>query len=167
MSVYNLIKKRRSVRSFLKKEVSPARIKKILDAGRWAPSGLNNQPWRFIVVKNKSLKDKLSRFTESSCVIRRADCAILVFLDKNHSYNKTKDIQAIGSCIQNMLLCAKELGISSCWLGEILNRKNSVNKLIGIPLRYDLMAAVALGYSRKIPASRRVNLRKLILKEFR
>ncbi|MDD5292623.1 MAG: nitroreductase family protein, partial [Candidatus Omnitrophica bacterium] len=104
--------------------------------------------------------------TEYSSIIKKANVVILVFLDKRNSYNLVKDAQAVGACIQNMLLCAAELGISSCWMGEILNQKAKVNKLLNIKSRYELMAAVALGYSDKKSKSRRIGLDKLILKEY-
>jgi len=50
MGILRLIKGRRSVRKFKKKTVSKQIVEKILEAGRWAPSGLNNQPWRFMVL---------------------------------------------------------------------------------------------------------------------
>jgi nitroreductase len=126
---------------------------------------LNNQPWRFAVIKNKSLKDKLSRLTEYSPIIKKANCVIVVFLDKNSSYNYVKDVQAIGACIENMLLASLELGIRSCWIGEILNKEKRVNRLLDIARRYELMAAVALGYSSQKQKSNRISLDKLILKE--
>ncbi len=165
MAVYDLIKNRRSIRSFLDKDVSRRQIRKILDAGHWAPSGLNNQPWRFVVVKDKTLKTQISNFTKYSYIIKKANCVILIFLDKNSSYNPIKDAQAIGACIQNMLLCAWDLGIASCWLGEIFNKKIKVNNSLNIKSQYDLMAAIALGYSDKKSKSKRVSLDKLILKE--
>ena len=164
MSVYSLIKRRRSIRSFLNKPIENSKINKILEAGQWAPSGLNNQPWRFVTVKDKIIKDKISHCTEYSYIINRANYLILVFLDKENSYNLIKDTQAIGACIENMLLCALDLGISSCWMGEILNQKAKVNRLLNIKSRYDLMAAVALGYSKKKSKSRRISLDKLVLK---
>lgn len=166
MPVFSLIRKRRSVRSFLKKEIPNPFIKKILEAARWAPSGLNNQPWRFVIVKNPNLKSKISSFTKYSHTIKKANCAIFVFLDKKNSYSQIKDALAIGASIQNLLLAASELDISTCWLGEILNKKKEVNKSLNISRRYDLMALVALGYSRKKSKSSRIPLKKLILKEF-
>mgnify|MGYP001613649114 CR=1 FL=1 len=164
-SIYSLIKKRKSIRSFLDKPVERNKITKILDAGHWAPSGLNNQPWRFVVIKDKPIKDKISEFSKYSYIIKGADCLILVFLDKLNSYNLIKDAQAIGACIQNMLLFALELGVSSCWLGEIINKKDDINKFIKIDSRYDLMAAVAFGYSKPKTQSKRFPLDKLVLKE--
>lgn len=154
------------MRSFLDKDIPRLQIRRILDAGRWAPSGLNNQPWRFLVIKDKTLKTQISNLTECSYIIKRANCAVLVFLDKNSSYDKIKDIQAVGACIQNMLLSASESGICSCWIGQVLNQKSKVNKLLNINSRYELMAAIALGYSNKKSKSKRICLDKLILGEF-
>jgi len=53
MDVMVAIKSRRSVREFTKDDLDDMGVEKIIDAGRWAPSGLNNQAWRFIVVRNK------------------------------------------------------------------------------------------------------------------
>ncbi len=165
MPVYQFIKTRRSIRSFINRPIENAKIKIILDAARWAPSGLNNQPWRFVIVKDKTTKERISDFTKYSYIMKKSSCLILVFLDKKNSYHIVKDAQAIGACIQNMLLCALELGISSCWLGEILNKKNKVNAELNINSQYDLMAAIALGYSKEKSKSKRIALRKLILKE--
>ena len=56
-----IIKSRRSIRKFKPDVVSIALIKKILDAARWAPSAHNSQPWRFVVVTDKILKEKLAK----------------------------------------------------------------------------------------------------------
>lgn len=167
MSVSSLIRKRRSIRVFSDRAVENNKLRKILEAGRWAPSGLNNQPWRFVLIQNRDIKDKLSEFTEYSYIIKRANCVILVFLDKKNSYNFIKDVQAIGACIENMLLCSYDLGIGSCWMGEILNQKTKVNKFLKIKSQHELMAAIALGYYKKRPKSRRICLDKLIIKEIK
>jgi len=69
-----------------------------------------------------------------------------VFLDKDESYDRTKDIQAIGACIQNMLLAIHALGLGGVWLGEILKNKDKVSKVLDAPDNLELMAVVALGY---------------------
>ncbi len=63
METIESIKTRRSVREFTDREVDDKLIEEIIDTGRWAPSGLNNQAWRFIVVRNKDTKDELSELT--------------------------------------------------------------------------------------------------------
>jgi nitroreductase len=162
-SLLRLIKERRSVRRYITKPVSGRHLKRVLEAGRWAPSGLNNQPWRFAVIRDTSLKKRLAKLTESASVVRSADVIISVFLDKKTVYNRTKDIQAIGAAMQNMLLEAHSLGLGSCWLGEILNKKEKVCRLLKAPSGYELMGFISLGWpKRKKRSSKRKRLDTLI-----
>ncbi len=166
MEILELIRSRRSVRSYLPKKITQKQIKKILEAARWAPSGLNNQPWRFIVITSEEQKKEIKNFTSDSHIIEEAPCLIVVFLDKKSSYNRTKDLMAIGACIQNMLLEAHSLSLGTCWLGEILNRREEVEKKLGVTEQYEMVAAVALGYpTDEVRESSRLNLEELILKE--
>ncbi len=144
--ILNIIKARRSVRHFSDKKLPAAEIAKILEAGRWAPSGLNNQPWRFLVVEDKELRDRIAAFTAYGSIIRRAAAIVIVCLDAADSYNRDKDLMAAGASIQNMLLEAKNLGIGTCWLGEILNKKMKVADALKLNKDLDLLAVVAMGY---------------------
>jgi len=139
-------------------------INELLEAGRWAPSGLNNQPWRFCVVREKALREKLAALTKYGAVIRGAAVVIVVALDHADSYNKDKDLMALGAAIQNILLSAVSLDLGACWLGEILNRKEQVARLLGWDADLELAAALAIGYPKTKPGkgSRRP-LRQLIL----
>ncbi|MFA7677358.1 MAG: nitroreductase [Candidatus Omnitrophota bacterium] len=164
MSILRLIKTRRSIRKFKKKTIAKRLIDGILEAGRWAPSGLNNQPWKFLVL-DKAKKDSLAEFTHYSSVIKEADKAILVFLDKKASYNREKDLMAIGACIQNMLLYGHSKKIGACWLGEIINQKDKLQRFLKIPKYLELMAVLALGYPSVFPKrTKRKQLRSLIEK---
>lgn len=147
MKIEDVIKQRRSVREYTKQIPGDGDIHSILDAGRWAPSGLNNQPWKFKVIKDKKIKDALTQFTKYGEVIKDAPALICVFLDNGATYNREKDIMAIGACIQNMLLCAHGLGLGTCWLGEIINKKEEVRKYLKTDTDYELMAVLTLGYS--------------------
>lgn len=165
MDTLEIIRSRRSIRQYLNKLPSDKQVELILEAGRWAPSGLNNQPWRFVVVKDKTTKDKLASFTKYSKVIDGAPLAICVFLDIGESYNRDKDILAIGACIQNMLLAAHASGLVTCWLGEILNKKEDIRKFLKLDSDYELMAVITLGYSdEQITKGCRKALKSLILK---
>jgi len=139
------IKNRRSIRKFTSEKVDDKTIDQIIEMGTWAPSGLNNQPWRFVVIKNRNVLDKLSQQTIYSQVIQNAPVCIAVFLDNAESYNRVKDIQAIGACLQNMLLSIHHLGLGGVWLGEILKRKEKVREILEVPERFELMAVIALG----------------------
>jgi nitroreductase len=145
MDVLDAIKARRSVREFTGGDVSDRQVEVILEAGRWAPSGLNNQPWKFKVVRDLELKKKLADCTHYGKTLMDAPVSIAVFLDSSESYDRTKDLQAIGACIQNMLLTAHALGLGAVWLGEILNKRKEVEKILNVPKDCELMAVIALG----------------------
>lgn len=160
------IKNRRSIRRFKTQAVDESLVKEIIEAGTWAPSGLNNQPWKFVIIRNPVVKDELAALTRYGEIIQQAPLCIAVFLDVAASYDRTKDIQAIGACIQNMLLAIYSLGLGGVWLGEILKNSEKVIQLLKVSPSLELMAVIALGYpDEKNVASQRKKLEEVILKE--
>ena len=65
-SFLELVKKRRSIRRFKPDPVPDEYVDKIIEAARWAPSGFNSQPWEFVVVKEKKLKNSIVQLLEST-----------------------------------------------------------------------------------------------------
>ena len=164
--VLSAIYSRRSVRQYTQDPIDDAKIKEIIKAGMWAPSGLNNQPWRFAIVKDPELKKKFEPLTKYSRVIKGAKVLLPVFIDKNAMYHPVKDHQAIGACIENMLLAAHSLGLGAVWLGEILKSDKEIRKLLGLGDDLELMAVVALGYpASRDQKSRRKDMKELIVFE--
>jgi nitroreductase len=98
--ILSIIRARRSIRNFSGKKLTSADISRILEAGRWAPSGLNNQPWRFLVIEDKELRNRISVFTSYGSILRRAAAVVIVCMDVADSYNRDKDLMAIGASIQ-------------------------------------------------------------------
>jgi nitroreductase len=158
---------RRSVRSFTAEPVADEQVMEIIRAGSWAPSGLNNQPWRFVIVRGREKRLELAKLTRYRRVIEDAPLAIAVFCDRTAMYNDTKDHQSMGACLQNMLLAAHGLGLGAVWLGEILKSSSEVRDLLQLPVQMELMAVVAVGHpgERKQSSSRK-ELQELILKVF-
>ena len=146
MDIFELIKTRRSIRKFTEEPVSDEVVNSVIEAGAWAPSGLNNQPWKFAVIRDNQLKADLSELTHYSKIVLSANVLIAVFLDHSLGYDRTKDVQAIGSCMQNMLLFIHSIGLGAVWLGQILKNKDKVLQLIEGPEDLELMAVLALGY---------------------
>lgn len=162
--VMELLTSRRSVRKFSGQPVSPQMLDQILEAGRWAPSGLNNQPWRFVVVTDQALKAKLAGFTKYRAIVEGAAAAIPVFIHKPSMYNPLKDYQSVGACLQNMLLMAHGLGLGAVWLGEILNNADGVRDALGLDQDLELMAVLAIGHPGPgSPKSSRKNMDDLVL----
>jgi nitroreductase len=140
------IRDRHSVRKFKSTEIPTEMIREILETARWAPSGLNNQPWKFIVITDAQIKDQLAHQTEVSEIIRNAPVCIAVFYDKDEGYHYLKDTQAIGAAIENILLAIHNLHLGGVWLGEILNKHEQVERILEVPQSFELMAVIAFGY---------------------
>lgn len=165
--VLEAIHHRRSVRDFTGESIGAEDLEAVLEAGRWAPSGLNNQPWRFIVVESQDKKNELSVLTRYGAVIKTASVCLAVFLDKGACYDEVKDTQGAGACLQNMLLAAHSLGLGAVWLGQILKNKEQVRELFGLAPDFELQAVVALGHPKhKNQASDRRPLDELVLGSF-
>lgn len=165
--ILEAIYSRRSIREYTEEKVSADDLKEIIRAGIWAPSGLNNQPWRFVIIQEDTIREKLSKTTHYSHIILGAPALVAVYLDKNVMYDDVKDHQAAGSCIQNMLLAVEALGLGAVWLGQILKKKNEVNTILGLSEDYDLMAVLAIGHpAHRNQKSNRKDLDDFILKTF-
>ena len=157
---------RRSVRQFLDAPVDRELLLELLRAASWAPSGLNNQPWRFAIVWDAEVKEKLAGLTRYATVLRNAPVLVPVFMDRETSYDYVKDCQAVGACIENLLLAAHGYGLGAVWIGEILKNKEPVRNVLGLPERLELMAVVAIGHpAHEKQTSHRRPLEELILLE--
>lgn len=166
--VIDAILNRRSIRKFTDEPVSREDIITILEAGRWAPSGLNNQPYRFMVTTKEDPRHaKLAECTKYSHIVRASYVCISVMLDKSVMYNQMKDNQGAGACIQNMMLAAHALGLGSVWLGEIINDQATTLGALGkSENEYELQAVIAIGYPNQKGSSNRKELSELLLEDF-
>ncbi len=166
MDLFEGIYSRRSIRQYTNQPVDRNQLIEIIKAGTWAPSGLNNQPWRFVIVTDEDIRRELARLTTSRFIIERAPACIAVFVDRGVMYHDVKDHQAMGACIQNMLLAAHGLGLGAVWLGEILKNADAVRTLLDVPQEMELMAVVALGHPASGKhSSKRKDLSAVLLKE--
>lgn len=165
-AVLNAIHNRRSIRDYTTSPVEAEKLREIVRAGSWAPSGLNNQPWRFVIISQRRVIDRLAWLTRYRHIVKGAPALIAVYLDRRAMYNEVKDHQAAGACLQNMLLAAEALDLGAVWLGEILNRQEEVNQLLELADHYQLMAVIALGYpAHRQQESQRKPLADLLIKE--
>lgn len=163
--VLRAIRERRSIRRFTADPVSKAQLTAILEAGQWAPSGLNNQPWRFLVVtRDDPRTEKLAGCTKYARIVRDAAACICVCLDKSALYSEMKDHQGAGACIQNMLLAVHALGLGAVWLGQIVNDQAASLSALGLSeADYELQAVLALGHPDQTGDSSRKPLDELML----
>ena len=163
MDLDKAIKGRRSIRKFSDKKVDEKTIKLIIEAGIWAPSACNFQDWKFIVLDNKKLINKIIDLG-GSVVIGNAPVGILVLYNNQTDNLEYLDyIQSASACIQNMLLKIYSLRLGGCWLCHLPDKKD-LRKLLKIPNHYDPIAYIALGYPlvQPKPNKRKAPLQELI-----
>ncbi|MGA2465406.1 MAG: nitroreductase family protein [Thermodesulfobacteriota bacterium] len=116
--VLKAIKNRRTVRRFKPNPIDEEMLQMILEAGRWAPSFSNLQPWRFIVIKDQGLKNALDKAARESVLhlgINEAPVVILVCVDRR--IDPLHAIEAGAAATQNMTLAAYSLGLGAGWIG--------------------------------------------------
>ena len=164
--IFKWFYERRSVRHFLEASVDRKMVLEALRAASWAPSGLNNEPWRFALIWDQDVKSQLAALTRYSATLKAASVLIPVFLDKESSYDHVKDCQAVGACIQNLLLALHAQGLGGAWIGEILKNAGEVLSILNLPERLELMAVVAVGHpAHRNQSSHRRPVEELVVLE--
>ena len=157
MTLSEIILKRRSIRKFLDKPVEKEKIEACIEAARLAPSADNVQPWRFLVVDDVQLRERLGEAAFSSIYrpcrfVVKAPVVIIILAHPDVVANKLgKAVQGtqyylldIGIAGEHLVLAATEMGLGTCWVGWF--SKRGVRKLLDIPRKYDVVAMIALGY---------------------
>ena len=167
MDLEKIIKTRRSIRKYVDKPIEDWKILKILEAGIWAPSAGNVQPWRFYVIKNPEIKHKLFQASYNQPQVLEANVLIVVCVDLEEEYKHYGNrgielycIQDSAAAIQNMLLMAHYLGIGSCWIGAF--DEEFVKTILNLPKNYRPVAIITLGYPNEKPESWRKNLKDVV-----
>ena len=139
MGVYQCIRQRVAVKSFTPEPVPEPVIKKILRAGRWAPSQRNRQPWHFIVVQDRDTLTQLASLTSSGGYIAEAPLAIAIVME-----NARMPQFDAGRLIENMLLVAWGEGVGTSFVGGF--DQTAVKDLLRIPQEMDFITAMPYGY---------------------
>ena len=138
----NFLKERRSIRNFQDKMIPDEEIKMILEAGRWAPSASNRQPWKFIVIKNREFLKRMAKTAIYGSFVRKAPVAIAIV--GNMKENPNWYIQDTSLVSMNMQLMAWSLGIGTCWIGSMDREK--AKKILGLGKEDFLLTILPLGY---------------------
>ncbi len=151
MSVYETVITRRTIRRFEEdRPIEREILEKLVNAGRLAPSAANLQPWEFVIVDDKKVCEKIfPQLRWAGYIAPRGTPpagerpSAYIVLVANPSINKRWQ-HDFGACAQNIMLCAWEMGIGSCWLGAI-NRKK-IKEILSIPEDREVDTVIALGY---------------------
>lgn len=149
---------RRSVRDFKAEQIKDEELELILEAGRYAPSGMNKQSWQFTVLQNKEKIELLAK------VVREA-------LGRDAGYNfyapptlimlsneedNTNGLADCACALENIFLMANSLGVGSCWINQLktICDREEVREVLtsfGIPENHIVWGMAAIGYSNSEP----------------
>lgn len=154
----NAIFNRRSIRKYTKQEIAEETIETLLRAAMAAPSAGNEQPWHFVVIKDKDILYSIPKFHPYSQMLRDASCAIVVCGDPTLETNKGFWVQDCSAATENILIEATDLGLGSVWLGvhPDKDRVKPVQALLELPESIIPLCIIALGYptDSKTPVDR-------------
>jgi len=154
MNTIEAINKRRSIRKYTSQEVSDEIINELLNAAMMAPSARNTQSWQLVVIKSRSLLDKLSDIHPYAKMLKEAPLAILVCGDRTQEENDSYQCINCSAATQNILLAAYALGIGSVWLGVYprAERIEPIKELLNLPEGIIPISLIALGYADEVKA---------------
>jgi 5,6-dimethylbenzimidazole synthase len=167
MEFSELFKKRRSCRAFKNIPVTPEQLQAITEAGQWAPSPLNQQPFQFIAITDPDVRAKVQKsgieakqfvadnggpeWAKKYPMNFIGECPLIMvvvydpekgglgsYFDQPHGA-----LQATSACIQNMMLMAADLGLGSLWFTFF--NPASLKQVLDIPEKLDVAGAVMIG----------------------
>ena len=139
---------RRSIRKYKDKKVEAEKINKLLEAGVAAPSAGNEQPWHFVVIKDRERLDHLAEIHSYAKMLKDAPLAIAVCADLDKQKYQGFWVQDCSAAIQNILLEAEALDLGSVWLGchPAEAREKAVSEYLEVPENIKTLSLVAVGY---------------------
>ncbi len=172
-----LVKKRRSIRSFKPEPIPDEYVDKIIEVARWAPSGVNTQPWEFIVVKKQELRSKIAELVGQASPPQRLgieDAPVYIILCGD---TRARDFfplsrgtfradltlnSSLASAFLYMHLVATTLGLASQWVSATAgpSLQPLIKELLGIPEELEIYDMMAMGYPASEPRPRLVRARE-------
>jgi len=162
--VLRTIRNRRTIRRFKSDPIEEEKLQAILDAGRWAPSFSNLQPWKFIVIKDQNLKKALDKAARESVLhlgINEAPVIILVCVDRR--IDPLHAIEAGAAATQNMTLAATSLGLGAGWIGIWgTEAEASIQKIFKLPETVRAVSLLPLGIPDESPEGHRKPIEEFI-----
>lgn len=171
VAIHPLFVRRQSARALDPRPIERDKLRKILEAARWAPSYGNTQPWRFIVVEDAAALNGIRAALTGGNVWAKAAPALVVASAKPEDARivdgKTYYLFDLGMAIENLLLQAADLGLVAHPMGGW--DEQQVKRAVGIPEDVRVVVVVALGYPGRLEdldeATREKELRPRTRKE--
>ena len=163
-SLDEIIRERRSIRRFEKRDVESEKVTALLEAARWAPSWGNSQCWQFIVIRDPEQRRKLAEILskKNPATLSVLDAPVVLAVcgeSKKSGYYSGQQITRyqdwlmydLGLATQNICLAAHGLGLGSVIVGSFDHEL--AEKVLGIPAGYEIVSLLPLGYPAHAPSA--------------
>ena len=157
MEILKIIKERRSIRRFQKKEIPEEIIDKLIEALIWAPSAGNLQSRKFYFIFDQKTKEKLAIAALGQDFIAEAPLVVVGCTDDKISWRygeRGKNLYSIcdvSASIENLMLLATEIGLGTCWVGAFDEKE--VSKVLNSPKNLRPIAIIPVGYPAEKPSA--------------
>ena len=149
ISVMEAIRTRRSVRAYKRDPIPPALLERVTEAMRLAPSACNNQPWRFVLVRDASLREQLAHACANQMFIAPAPVIVAACAwpalasPRMGGYWNSAEVD-VAIALDHLMLAATAEGLGTCWIGAF--NETEVKKLLYVPEDVKVVALTPLGY---------------------
>jgi len=157
MKLLELINERQSVRRYSSKPVEKEKIEQCIEAAYLAPSACNAQPWKFVIIDDEELKNKIAKETYNPVIsfnhfVPQSPVIIAIVVEKSpivprvggRIKHKPYYLMDIGIAAEHICLQAAEIGLGTCMLGWF--NEKAVKKLINVPKERDIPLLISIGY---------------------
>ncbi|MEO0098222.1 MAG: nitroreductase family protein, partial [candidate division WOR-3 bacterium] len=157
MEFYEVIKRRRSVRSYKRDPIPEEVLNRILEAGRLAPSAKNLQPWRFLVIRDREIIERLVPAMRNQRFIAEAPILLGVVALEKEAWGRMGGYWAsypvdCAIALEHIILAATAEGLGTCWIGAYDEKE--VAKILNLKEGEKPIAFTPLGYPKELPQER-------------
>jgi nitroreductase len=151
--VLALLKGRRSIRRYKPDPVPDDLLEQVLEAGRWAPSASNRQPWDFVVVRDEAVREAVAEHAAYFFVkwahVEEAPVIIALCGDASNRVYRTFLHEDIGLAGGQMMLQAAALGLGTCWIGGL--DRAAIGAVLKVPEGVEVVGLLTLGHPDEDP----------------
>ncbi len=157
MDTIEAIMTRSSVRSYTDQKVEQEKIETMLKAGMAAPTAVNRQPWRFVVVDDKDILNQFPEYVKGAGMAPKAPLAIVACGVPSESVAGDLSqfwIQDLSAATENILLAAHAMGLGAVWCGvypDVNGRVEGIQKLVNLPSEIVPLSIIVIGYPDSEP----------------
>jgi len=152
-SLLALLKRRRSIRRYRPDPVPDEMVNQLLEAGRWAPSASNRQPWAFIVIRDEAIRRQVAQHAAYYFIrwahVSEAPLIIALCGDSRSRFYRRFLHEDVGLAGAQMMLQAKALGLGTCWVGGLDNK--AIADILKLPDHFEIVGLLTVGFPAEDP----------------